>query len=86
MQAMQRRRSAAVGAGAATARRDAGRLITEQMLVRMRDKKSDIWKKIQRNVGQVGGSTQRDVRSGGGVSATASGAGRKPRMPGMEKH
>ncbi len=49
-------------------RKKSRRPVTEQMLVRMRDKKSGIWKKTQRNKGRVGGSTQIDVRSGGGES------------------
>ena len=55
-------------------RKKSRRPVTEQMLVRVRDKKSDIWKRTQRNEGRVGGSTQGDVRSGGGVTVTASGS------------
>ena len=33
------------------------RPVTEQMLVRVRDRKSDIWKKTKRNEGRVGIST-----------------------------
>jgi len=47
-------------------RKKSRRPVTEKKLVRMRDKKSDIWKKTQRNEGWVGGSTQGDVRSAGG--------------------
>ena len=39
-------------------RKKSRRSVTEQMLVRMRDKKRDIRKKTQRNEGQVGGSTR----------------------------
>jgi len=49
-------------------RKKSRRPVTEPMLVGMRDKKSDIWKKTHRNQGLVGGLTQGDVRCGGGES------------------
>ena len=39
-------------------RKKSRRPVKEQMLVRMRDEKSGIWKKTQRNEGRVGGATR----------------------------